>query len=480
MCPDASSAASAALPAGGPPRDAVRVIPGWHYHFLGIGGVGMSALAELLHRRGVRVSGSDSAESPTLAHLADLGIPVTIGHDDAGLRDADAVVFTPAVSPSHPIWAEVQRRGLPRIHRAALLGAITQGRPTLAVAGTHGKTTSTAALGLALEMAGWDPTVLVGGHVAQFGGRNCRLGQGEWCVVEADESDGSFVHLSPHGVLITNVEADHLDHHGTLDNVVAAFRALIARLTPEGILVYCADDPLARTLGRERRGRALSYGEGQEADVRVRTDALRPGAMEITFTQAGREERLTTRLVGRHNALNLAGVFALAQAAGVPKGPVLAALAGFQGVERRQQFLGTMGSGACAIFDDYAHHPTEIRATLEMFLAVHGAPLTVVFQPHLYSRTAFFAAEFAAALRPATRVYVTEVYAAREQPVPGVSGRMIVERMAGHADAHFVSRWQDLVPRLSGPERPRHVLVTLGAGDVTGLGPALLRADGQP
>ena len=473
MSPDASSAAPST-------PGAVTVHPGWHYHFLGIGGVGMSALAELLHRRGVRVSGSDSAASPTLERLAALGIPVTVGHDSGALNGVDAVVFTPAVSPRHPIWSEVQRRGLPRIHRAALLGAVTLGRPTLAVAGTHGKTTSTAALGYALERAGWDPTVLVGGHVSQFGGRNCRLGEGAWCVVEADESDASFVQLAPQGVLITNIEADHLDHHGTLENLVDAFRAFIGRLDPAGVLVYCADDPIARRLGQERRGRTLAYGTGAGADVRVEVGTLRPGAMEMTLTQDGGRERLTTRLVGRHNALNLAGVLALAQAAGAPRAPLLAALADFQGVERRQQFLGTCGAGGCAVFDDYGHHPTEIRATLEMFLAVYGEPLTVVFQPHLYSRTAFFADGFAEALRPATRVFVTEVYAAREEPLPGVSGRMIVERLAGHPAAQFVRNWQELVPRLSGAEAPRNVLLTLGAGDITGLGPALLRACGRP
>jgi UDP-N-acetylmuramate--alanine ligase len=457
----------------------VSVNPAWHYHFLGIGGVGMSAVAQILHRRGVRVSGSDAADSPTLRRLAAGGIAVCVGHDPGALREADAVVYTPAVPPRHPIWEEVRRLGLPRIHRAELLGALTAGLRTLAVAGTHGKTTSSAALGWALERAGWDPTIVVGGLVEQFGGGNVRVGGGAWCVVEADESDGSFVHLSPEAILLTNVEADHLDHHGSLENVVAAFRAFTARLAPGGVLVYCADDPAAAALARQHPGRSLGYGAGAGAAVRVAVRGMRPGAMELELTEGAARHRLTSRLGGAHNALNLAGVFALGRAVGLPAEPLLAALAEFGGVARRQQFLGHCtppGGRPFALFDDYAHHPTEIRATLEMFLAVHGAPLTVVFQPHLYSRTAQFADAFAAALRPAAAVFVTEVYGAREQPLPGVSGRMIVERLAGHPRARFVPTWEELVPRLLGAEAPSKLLLTLGAGDITGLGPALLRA----
>lgn len=469
---------SPAVPAATP--GPVHPNPAWHYHFLGIGGVGMSALAELLFRQGVRVSGSDTAPGPVLDYLRRLGIPVALGHDGAALGDADAVVFTPAVNPSHPVWAEVRRRGLPCIHRAALLGAVTRGRPTLAVAGTHGKTTSTAALGLALAAAGWDPLVMVGGYVAQLGGRNLRPGAGPWCVVEADESDGGFVHLAPRGVLVTNIEADHLDHHGTLENVAAAFRAFVSRLGPAGVLVVCADDPQAARLADACPGRALSYGFAAGADVRVEAGSMRPGAMELALISQGRRVRLVTAIAGRHNAANLAGVYTLATAVGVPEAPLLDALAEFRGVERRQQFLGMFGPHRCAVFDDYAHHPTEIRATLAMFLDLFGPPLTVVFQPHLYSRTAHFADGFAEALRPASRVYVTDVYAAREQPLPGVSGRTIVERMRGHPSVEFVPRWQDLVPRLLGTDAPRNVLLTLGAGDITGLAPALLEGGARP
>jgi UDP-N-acetylmuramate--alanine ligase len=476
-------------PAGPPNRfappdraTAPRLNPAWHYHLLGIGGVGLSAVAEMMHRRGLRVSGSDAKEGPLLERLRGLGIAVRIGHPPEALDGVDAVIYTPAVQPAHPIWAEVARRGLPRLHRVEALAALTERTTTLAVAGTHGKTTTTAALGCALIAAGLDPTVLVGGQVPQFGGSNVRAGGGPdnrapWWVVEADESDGSFVHLSPRAILVTNIEADHLDHHGSLEQVDAAFRAFVKRLDPaRGLLVSCADDPAAKSLFHP--GRTITYGVDPAATVRVSVGGMRPGAMALEFSQAERSWSLTSRLVGRHNALNLAGAFALALGLDLPEAAVLEGLAGFAGVERRQQYLGQ--AAGLSIFDDYAHHPTEIRATLELFLSVYGPPVTVVFQPHLYSRTAHFAAEFAAALRPATRVYVTDVYGAREAPLPGVSGRLIADGLAGHAAAAYVPSWEELVPRLLAGEAPPGLLLTMGAGDITGLGPRLLQARAAP
>ncbi len=466
-----STAVTPPLPSAPP-----RVRPDWHYHFLGIGGIGMSALAELLHERGIRVSGSDTQPGPTLERLAQHGIPVTVGHSAAALEGADAVVFTTAVREGHPIWAEVRRRGLPRLHRAELLSALAAERRTLAVTGTHGKTTSTAALAHALAAAGWAPTALVGGHVPQWDGRNYRLGAGPWLVCEADESDGSFVHLAPEAVLLTNVEEDHLDFHGSLDNLRAAFRAFLARIRPGGCLVSCAEDAAASALAAAAAAqgcRTLSYGFAASADVRVIVEGLAREGTRLQLSHGGERWRLASPLVGRHNARNLAGVCALAQAVGAPTAGVLAGLADFRGVARRQQFVGR--AGGLAVYDDYAHHPTEIRATLECFLATHDAPVSVIFQPHLYSRTARFAAEFAEALRPAARIYVTEVYGAREAPIAGVSGRLIVERLNGHPAAQFLPDWHALADRVRAGEVPDGILLTLGAGDITALGPHLLR-----
>ena len=471
MPPDAASRSHLTLvPDPGP-----RFNPRWHYHLLGIGGVGMSAVAEMMHRRGIRISGSDTQDGALQEGLRRLGIPVTLGHTPESLAGADAVIYTPAVPANHPIWDEVTRRGLPRLHRVEALAALTAKATTLAVSGTHGKTTTTAALGMALVSAGLDPTVLVGGQVPQFGGGNVRAGSGSWWVTEADESDGSFVHLSPLAILVTNIEADHLDHHGSVEQVEAAFRSFVRRLDAKrGVLVACADDPATARLFHP--GRTVTYGTGGSATVRVRVKAMRPGAMDLELAQGDRTWPFTSRLVGRHNAVNLAGAFAMALALDLSEPRVIEGLAAFAGVDRRQTYIGK--AAGLDVFDDYAHHPTEIRATLDLFLSVYGPPITVVFQPHLYSRTAHFAQQFADALRPATRVFVTDVYGAREAPVPGVSGRLISDRLAGHEGAAFVPTWQELVPRLLAGEAPPGLLLTLGAGDITGLGPRLLRGGG--
>ncbi|MCZ6627919.1 MAG: UDP-N-acetylmuramate--L-alanine ligase [SAR324 cluster bacterium] len=445
----------------------------WHYHFLGIGGVSMSALAELLHRKGLRVSGSDAQDSALLRQLDELGIPVSVGHAPSQLDGVDAVIYTTALSADHRMRKEVRRRKLPEFHRAQLLGALTREGKALAVTGTHGKTTTTACLAVVLEYAGWDPTALVGGQVPQFGGSNLRLGAAPWMVVEADESDGSFIELTPWAVLLTNIEADHLDQHGSFANLIGAFEDFLAGLQAERPLVYCLDDAQAtRLAGRTARPKR-SYGTARDADVRVSAKMEPGGGMRVVLRSEGREHGFTSSLGGRHNALNMAGVFALAREAGMGAEEALRGLAAFQGVARRQQYLGT--AHGCKIFDDYAHHPTEVRVTLEMFLECHGVPVTVVFQPHLYSRTAYFAQEFADALRPAQRIIVTDVYGAREAPVDGVSGRLIVDRLADHPAASYLEHWDQVVALAKNGDLPPGVLITMGAGDIAGLAPLLLQ-----
>ncbi len=450
----------------------------WHYHFLGLGGVGMSALAEVLHRAGLRISGSDMRHSPVLEHLQALGIPTFLGHEPQHLADADAVVYSSAIPKSHPIWETVRRRGLTRLHRAELLGALTRHRRTIAVTGTHGKTTTTAALSLALVDAGWDPTVLVGGQVPQLDGQNNRAGAGEWLVLEADESDGSFVNFSPQALLITNVEDDHLDHHGTRDKLLGTFAEFIGRLPTEGLLVYCRDDTQATALAEGYAGRKVSYGEYPAADVRVTGVTPRPTGMEFTLNGNGKSISLQSSLHGVHNALNLAGAYALATALGVADGPLLHTLAQFRGVDRRQQVVGLLGD--MPVIDDYAHHPTEIRASLAAIQAAYpGAAVTVVFQPHLYSRTARLAGDFAEALRPAARIFVTDVYAAREEPLPDVSGRLITDALGGHPHVHYEADWRALPPQLRALPS-EGVLVIMGAGDITSLGAQLLADEIAP
>ena len=445
----------------------------WAYHFLGIGGVGMSALAEWMHRTGYRVTGSDREDSRTLQRLAGLGIDVRAGHEAAHLSGADAIVYTSAIPPDHPMRLAAQRLALPSLHRTEVLAALTAPHRLLAVAGTHGKTTATACLAHVWAACGLDPTALVGGAVLDWEGGNLRLGESHWAIAEADESDGSFLRLRPEAVLLTNAEPDHLDYHGNAEQLERAFAAFLANLPPEGVLVFCADDPGAARLAGGVRCRSLSYGSGAGVEVRVWVEEMRPGRMRATLEHEGQRREFVTSLGGAHNALNLTGVYALGLAHGLPAPDLCRALETFRGVARRQEPLGE-GFGF-AIFDDYAHHPTEIRATLDMFHRVYGPPVTVVFQPHLYSRTAHFADAFAEALRPAARIYVTEVYAAREEPMEGISGKMIVDRLADHPAATFIEDWRDFPDVVGRAGESGGVLITMGAGDITGLGPLLLR-----
>lgn len=436
----------------------------------------MSALAEVLHRRGFRISGSDSADSAVLRHLGEIGVQVRVGHDAHSLEGADAVVFSTAIGEAHPIWKEVKRRGLRVLHRSEALGALTRQAQALAVAGTHGKTTSTACLAVVFEEAGWDPTALVGGHVPQFGGANLRMGKSHWLVVEADESDGSFSRLLPWAVLLTNIDADHLDQHGSLANVIAAFGGFLDRLAPGQTLVYCRDDANISPLVKPGRWNARSFGASPDADVCVEVIGRAESGMRIRLKRQGSTHEVDCRVAGAHNALNLAGVFALAMEAGVPEEAALRGIGAFQGVARRQQYLGS--AFGCRIFDDYAHHPTEVRSTLDMFREIYGDEITVVFQPHLYSRTTYFAEAFAEALRPASRIIVTDIYGARESPLDGVSSRLILDHLTGHPRADYVPEWRDVLGLARKGAIGGGVLITMGAGDITELGPLLIAQEG--
>ena len=436
----------------------------------------MSAIAEVLHRRGFKISGSDSADSSSLRHLREIGVRVSVGHDPQLLNDADAVVFTTAVGESHPIWIEVRKRGLRVFHRSEALGALTREGQALIVAGTHGKTTSTACLAAVLAGAGWDPTALVGGYVPQFGGRNLRLGSSPWMVVEADESDGSFARLLPWAVLLTNIDADHLDQHGSMANLVAAFGAFLDRLQTGRSLVFCGDDARISSLVQAGRSNTRTFGTSTGVDVNVEVLAAAGEGMHIRLTREGKRHEVQCQVSGAHNALNLAGAFVLAVEAGVPEEDALRGIGSFRGVARRQQYLGT--AFGCRIYDDYAHHPTEVRATLDMFRANHGDEVTVVFQPHLYSRTAYFAEAFANALRPARRIIVTDIYGAREAPMDGVSSRLILEHLTGHADATYMPDWRELAGLARAGGLGPGILITMGAGDITELGPLLIEQGG--
>lgn len=439
-------------------------------HFVGIGGAGMSGIARLMLGRGIAVSGSDAKDSDLLRDLGDLGAKIHVGHAARHVGDAATVVVSSAIRETNPELAAARERGLRVLHRAAALASLMAGRRGAAVAGTHGKTTTTSMLTVALQRAGADPSYCIGGQLVTTG-LGAGDGRGEIFVVEADESDGSFLMFTPHAAVVTNVEADHLENYTGFDHVKEVFAEFVDRIVPGGLLVACADDPVARELGERgaRRGLTVrSYGEAAGADYRV--TAFTPRGMGSRFAVGGRELELA--VPGRHNALNATAAYAVAVELGMPADAVADGLAGFAGARRRLEARGE--AAGVRVFDTYAHHPTELAADLRAAREhLGGGRVVAVFQPHLYSRTRMFAAEFGAALGLADQVVVLDVFAAREDPVPGVTGELVA-RAVPHERVIYEPD-DDAVPgHVATLAVPGDVIITMGAGDVTALGPRVL------
>jgi UDP-N-acetylmuramate--alanine ligase len=464
-------------------------------HMVGIGGAGMSGIARILLDRGGLVSGSDAKESRGLHALRARGALIRVGHDASSLDllpgGPTAVITTHAAIPkTNPELVEARRRGIPVVLRPAVLAKLMAGRTTLMVTGTHGKTTTTSMLIVALQHCGRDPSFAVGGELGEAG-TNAHHGSGDCFVAEADESDGSLLEYTPNVVVVTNIEADHLDFYGSADAYVGVFDSFMERLAPGGALVVCTDDPGAAALAQrtaELGIRVLRYGsapgehlagtllsweqQGTEAVAHLRL------APELDPEPHTRVMRLS--VPGRHMALNALGALLAAVEIGAPPDDVLDGLAGFEGVRRRFELVGASGVGAASIrvFDDYAHHPTEISATLTAVRTVleqtGGGRCIAVFQPHLYSRTKAFAAEFGRALNAADEVFVLDVYGAREQPLAGVSGATVAEHV--NRPVHYVANFSAVAQEVAAVASPGDLVVTMGAGDVTLLGPEIVTA----
>jgi UDP-N-acetylmuramate--alanine ligase len=448
-------------------------------HFVGIGGIGMCGLAELLRAQGYHVTGSDLAEGPTVARLRTLGVAVVIGHDARHVRGADVVVVSSAVRSGNPELVEAERRGVPVIPRAEMLAEVMRLKDGIAVAGTHGKTTTTSLLAHVLQVAGLDPTIVVGGRVIGAGAESersgARLGTGSFLVAEADESDGSFLHLAPVIAVVTNVEAEHLDHHGSLGALEDAFAAFLERLPFWGAAVLCLDDPgVQRLLARVGR-RRITYGLLAQADwvaAEVKTDGA---GMRFAVKKHGALlGAVSLPLAGRHNVANALAALAVADEVEVPFAVAAGALASFRGVERRFETKGVVAG--VRVVDDYGHHPSEVRATLAAARGVHAGRLVVVFQPHRYTRTRDLFEDFTTAFHDADLLVLTEIYAAGESKIPGVEAAALADaiRARGHRDVRFVPELErvpaELVPEL----RSGDLVLTLGAGSVSQLGPRLL------
>ena len=441
-------------------------------HFIGIGGVGMSAVARIMVSRGVSVSGSDAKELPVMSELAAGGARIAVGYDPANLGDAQTVVAGSAIRPDNPELTAARAAGLPVLHRSEALATLMAEDHVVTVAGTHGKSTTTSMVAVLLRGAGLDPSFAIGANVPALG-VNAAAGTSRIFVAEADESDGSFLNYRPQTAVVTNVEPDHLDHYGTAEAVYESFDHFAALLPGDGLLIACADDDGARALAErtQQRGttRVLLYGTAPDAHIRLHDG----GPADVWLSTPEGRFQLKLQVPGRHNALNAAAAFAVARELGVEPRAAATALAGFSGASRRFEFKGE-GSGV-RVYDDYAHHPTEVRAALSAARSIAGHhKVHVLFQPHLFSRTREFAREFAQALNQADTALVLDIYPAREDPIPGVSSQLIAEHLG--SGGQLAGDGTEAVRELASAAKPGDVILTAGAGDVTAYGPLIVEA----
>ncbi|MDL5156888.1 UDP-N-acetylmuramate--L-alanine ligase [Actinomycetospora termitidis] len=455
-------------------------------HFIGAGGAAMSGIARILLARGAMVSGSDAKDSRAVLALRTLGAEVSIGHDAANLDllpgGPTALVTTKAVhqaDPDNPELLEAAARGIPVLHRSAVLAELMADHRAACVSGSAGKTSTTSMLVVALQACGTDPSFMIGGDLLASGS-SAHHGHGDVFVAEADESDGSFLAYTPAVAIVTNVEPDHLDHHGTVEAYVAVFDAFAGRIEPGGALVVCADDPGAAALGdraaaagvRVRRYGRTATGPDDVAVLDYRAEAS-TGVLTIRVDDVERTVRLG--VAGEHQALNACAALLAGLDLGAPLEKLLDGLTSFTGVRRRFELRGE--TGGVRVYDDYAHAPTKVAAQLRAARPVLGerGRLIVAFQPHLYSRTRDFAEQFGEALSLADEVVLLDVYGAREQPEPGINGTTIARHVALPAeDVHYEPSWAAVPSLLADLARPGDLVITMGAGDVTVLGPEVL------
>jgi UDP-N-acetylmuramate--alanine ligase len=449
-------------------------------HFVGIGGIGMSGIAEVLLNLGYQVSGSDLKATELTERLGKLGGKVTTGHRAENIEGADVVVISSAVRRDNPEVVAARAKGVAVIPRAEMLAELMRLKTGIAVAGSHGKTTTTSMVAHVLAAAGLDPTAVVGGRLNNLGS-NAKLGKSEWMVVEADESDGSFLRLSPTLAIVTNIDPEHLDHFGDVERLRAAFLEFINRVPFYGLAILCLDHPVVQGLLPQVEKRHVTYGHAPQADYRAEQVLL--SGFRTTFAAFRRGDALGSfelAMVGAHNVQNALAAIAVADELSIPIDTAREALAAFNGVDRRFTVRGE--AGGVTVVDDYGHHPAEVKVTLAGARAAFGRRLVVVFQPHRYSRTRDLLEEFATAFNDADAVIITEIYAAGEDVIAGVNGKALADsvRAHGHHDVTFAPDRSAALAALLDRIKPGDIAITLGAGDITRLGAEILEALAGP
>lgn len=440
-------------------------------HFIGIGGAGMSAIARVLLEMGYEVTGSDLKESAYTLRLRELGANVTIGHRPENLTQAEIVVVSSAIPPNNVELAEARRKGLTIFPRAEMIAYLGKRKKVIAVAGTHGKTTTTSMISIALERAGLEPTFLIGGELNDIGS-NARFGKGNYLVAEADESDGSFLFLKPEVAVITNVEADHLDYFHDFDQIEKIFAQFLNQVDPAGFVVVCGDHPNSKKIVAGLKKKPFTFGLANGSDFQARNVELRSDGSRFEFWRQGEEiGQIDLGVLGRHNIYNALAAASLAFLIGVDFQTIAQALAEFKGVKRRFEQKGCWNE--ICLVDDYAHHPTEIKATLEAARKGRWQRIICVFQPHRYTRTQALSQEFGAAFDQADIVVLTDIYAAAEEPIPGVTGKLILEAVVDRnpqKEVQYLTKFNEIKEYLEKNIRPGDLILTMGAGDIWMVG----------
>ena len=444
-------------------------------HFVGIGGIGMSGIAEILINQGFTVSGSDLSLSDVTQRLASLGAVINQGHAPENVHGADVLVYSSAVTADNPEILEATERKIPSIRRAEMLAEVMRLHHGIAVAGTHGKTTTTSMLGLVLVQGGLDPTVIVGGKLHAFGGTNARLGRGEFMVVEADEFDRSFLQLNPTIAVLTTLEEEHLDIYANLDDLKQAFIEFANKVPFYGFVTLCLDEPALQEILPHIHRKVISYGLSSQSDVQAVDLEHHQNTTSFTVLQRGSElGRLTLGVPGEYNVRNALGATVVSLELGIPFVKVQEAFEGFTGVFRRFEVKAEIGE--VMVVDDYAHHPTEVKETLRGIKAGWRRRVVCVFQPHTYTRTRDFHRDFGRAFMNADVLIVTDVYPAREHPIQGISGELIVDaaKSFGHKEVLYIADKTEVPAALLELSRPGDIVITMGAGDIYRYGNAFI------